>query len=98
MPQYPLAAPPQPLRCVPPAHDSQLLQLPWPVTSWNCAATHALQLGSPAVEYEPAAQSVHPAWPSRDWYRPEMQSTQCAEEVPAPDPAILPATQATHTD
>ena len=57
-----------------------------------------MQLDSPAVEYEPAAHSSHEVWPSRDWYCPEPQFTQCPAEVTAPEPAILPATHATHAD
>ena len=37
---------------------------------------------------------MHKAWPSRDWYCPAAHASQCAAEVTAPDPAILPAAHA----
>ena len=83
---------------MPPAHGWQLLQLSWPVAFWNVAVAHAVQLDAPAAEYEPAAHASHDVCPSRDWYCPDTQFSQCSAALTAPDPAIFPATHATHAD
>jgi hypothetical protein len=82
------------VRRPPPAQTAHGVQGLGPASAPTGSEAPALQLAASPAEKKPAGHSAHAVCPSRDWYCPAPQATQCAGDDDGSEPLTRPAAHA----